>query len=463
MTALLPRPFFTWRTFIAILSLLCIAAGLTGSVQAQQRHVLLLEVEGIISPISEGFIARGVERAEREGAEMVIIRLDTPGGLLDSTRKITQHLLEADVPSAVYVAPRGARAASAGTFITAAANFAVMAPSTNIGAASPVSGSGEDLPDTLKSKAFQDAAAEMRGIAEARGRNAEQLEATVLEALSFTSEEALAENMIDFIASDVDELLQQVHGLETPLRPPAGPKVTLDTQGLTVRTMELSLVERLLRFLANPNISFLLLTLGGLGLFVELLNPGLILPGVAGIIMLILAWVVLGNLPVNWAGAILILLAFGLALLEYYVAGFGVLGVGAIVSLLLGGLLLFFHTGVPSPTAPPSVSVSLWVLIPTVLVLGFGGGLVVRFAYQSRRGPPDAKVVDLIGQVVETTSELNPKGTVRARGETWTAALEGGGSISEGQQVRIVAVDGIVLTVAPIEKTAEPPSAAELA
>ena len=168
MKALLPRPFFTWRTFVALLSLLCIAAGLTGSVQAQQRHVLLLEVEGIINPISEGFIARGVERAEREGAEMVIIRLDTPGGLLDSTRKITQHLLEADVPSAVYVAPRGARAASAGTFITASANFAVMAPSTNIGAASPVSGSGEDLPDTLKSKAFQDAAAEMRGIAEAR-------------------------------------------------------------------------------------------------------------------------------------------------------------------------------------------------------------------------------------------------------------------------------------------------------
>ena len=462
MKALLPRPFFTWRTFIALLSLLCIAAGLTGAVQAQQRHVLLLEVEGIINPISEGFIARGVERAEREGAEMVIIRLDTPGGLLNSTRKITQHLLEADVPSAVYVAPRGARAASAGTFITASANFAVMAPSTNIGAASPVSGSGEDLPDTLKSKAFQDAAAEMRGIAEARGRNAEQLEATVLEALSFTSEEALAENMIDFIASDVDELLQQVHGLETPLRPPGGPKVTLDTQGLTVRTMELSMVERLLRFLADPNISFLLLSLGGLGLFVELLNPGLILPGVVGIILLVLAWVVLGNLPVNWAGAILILLAFGLALLEYYVAGFGVLGVGAIVSLLLGGLLLFFHTGVPSPTAPPSVSVSLWVLIPTVLVLGFGGGLVVRFAYQSRRGPPDPEIVDLIGQVVETTSDLNPRGTVRARSETWTAVLRGGGSLSTGQQVRIVAVDGIMLTVAPIEAD-EPPSPPESA
>ena len=461
MRTLLPRPFFTWRTFIALLSLLSIAAGLTGSVQGQQRHVLLLEVDGIINPISEGFIARGIERAEKEGAEMVIIRLDTPGGMLDSTRKITQHLLEADVPSAVYVAPRGARAASAGTFITAAANFAVMAPSTNIGAASPISGSGEDLPDTLKSKAFQDAAAEMRGIADARGRNAGQLEATVLEALSFTSEEALAENMIDFIASDVDDLLQQVHGLETPLRPPGGPRVTLDTQGITVQTMELSLVERLLRFLANPNISFLLLSLGGLGLFVELLNPGLILPGVTGIILLVLAWVVLGNLPVNWAGAILILLAFGLALLEYYVAGFGVLGVGAIVCLLLGGLLLFFHTGVPSPTAPPSISVSLWVLIPTVLVLGFGGGLVIRFAYQSRHGPPDPEVVDLIGQVVETTSDLNPRGTVRARGETWTAVLEGRGSLSEGQQVRIVAVDGIMLTVAPIENTTEPPSPEE--
>ena len=443
------------RLMIGLLSALAIAGGLVGVTQAQERHVLLVQVNGIIDPVVERFIARAVERAEEEGAELLVIQLDTPGGLLSSTRKITQHLLEADVPTAVYVAPRGARAASAGTFITASASFAVMAPGTNIGAASPVGGSGEDLPETLKSKVFNDAAAEMRSIAELRGRNQEKLEATVLEALSFSAEEAVDFNVVDFIAGDIEDLLAQVNGRQTVLLPPGGPIRVMDTQGLTVRDMEMSMVERFLRFLSDPNVSFLLLSLGGLGLWIELVNPGLVLPGVAGAILLVLAFVALGNLPVNWAGVVLILLALALAVLEFYVSGFGALGVGAMISLVLGGLFLFFHTGVPSPTMPP-ISVSFWVLGPTAAVLG-GAGLLTGWAIvQSRRGPREPGVDGLVGETAEATSDLTPRGTVRVRNESWTAVVEGGIHIGVGETVRVVKADSITLTVARLDEVSGP-------
>ena len=342
----------TLRLLVGLFSAVAIAVALLGVATAQQRHVLILEVDGIINPVTEGFISRGVERAEAQGASLIIVQLDTPGGLLDSTRKITQHLLNAELPSVVYVTPRGARAASAGTFITAAATFAVMAPGTNIGAASPVGGGGEELPETLKSKVTSDAAAEMRTIADLRNRNQEKLEATVLQALSFTGEEAVESGMVDFIAGDLDDLLAQLHGREAIVQLPAGPRLVLEMQGVGVQTMEMSLVERFLSFLSDPNVSYMLLSLGSLGIFLELLSPGLIVPGLTGTILLILSFVTLGNLPVNWAGVVLILLAVILAVLEFYVVGFGVLGVGAIVSFILGGVFLFFHTGAPSPTMP---------------------------------------------------------------------------------------------------------------
>jgi membrane-bound serine protease (ClpP class) len=443
------------RMAMGPLSFLAIAGGLTGMTQAQERHVLLVQINGIINPVVERFIARAVERAEVEEAELLVIQLDTPGGLLSSTRKITQHLLEADVPTVVYVAPRGSRAASAGTFITASANFAVMAPGSNIGAASPVGGSGEDLPDTLKSKVFSDAAAEMRSIAELRGRNQEKLAATVLESLSFSAEEAVDFNVVDFTAGDIEDLLAQVNGRQAVLLPPDGPIRVMNTLGLTVRDMEMSIVERFLRFLSDPNISFLLLSLGGLGLWIELVNPGLVLPGVAGAILLVLAFVALGNLPVNWAGVVLILLALALAVLEFYVSGFGALGVGAMVSLVLGGLFLFFHTGVPSATMPP-ISVSFWVLGPTAAVLGGAGVLTGWAIVQSRKGPPEPGVDGLVGETGEATSDLAPRGTVRLRNESWTAVVEGGAYISTGETVRVVKADDITLTVARLDEVSEP-------
>ena len=416
----------------------------TVTAQGQERHVLSLEVDGIITPVVEGFVERAIERGEERDAELVLIHLDTPGGLLSSTRKIVEHLLNAEVPTAVYVSPRGAFAASAGTFITAAANFAVMAPGTNIGAASPVGSGGEELGETIKDKVTNDAAALMRSIADERGRNAEKLEETVLEATSYSAQEAVDLNMVDLIADDLDDLLAQLHGREAVTL--AG-VVVLDTQDLQVQDLDMSLVERLLQFLSDPNVSFLLLSLGSLGIFVELLNPGLIVPGLVGIILVILAFVTFGNLPVNWAGVVLILLAVGLATLEYYVAGFGVLGVGAIISFVLGSLLLFFHTGAPSPTMP-RISVSLWVLVPTVAVLAGGGSWALTAIIKSRRGEPEPGVADLVGRMAEVTSELAPRGIVRLENQLWTAVAQGTDHIAAGEAVRVVDTDGIILTVA---------------
>ena len=433
------------RLIIAF-SLLAMAGGLIGTVtaQGQERHVLSLEVDGIITPVVEGFIDRAVERGEERDAELVLIHLDTPGGLLSSTRKIVEHLLNAEVPTAVYVSPRGAFAASAGTFITAAANFAVMAPGTNIGAASPVGSGGEELGETIKDKVTNDAAALMRSIADERGRNGDKLEETVLEATSYSAQEAVEFNMVDLIADDLDHLLAQLHGKEAVT--PAGVFV-LNTRDVEIENFDMSLVERLLQFLSDPNVSFLLLSLGSLGIFVELLNPGLIVPGLVGVILLVLAFVTFGNLPVNWAGVVLILLAVALATLEYYVAGFGVLGVGAIVCFVLGGLLLFFHTGAPSPTMP-RISVSLWVLVPTVAVLGGGGAWALTAIIKSRRGEPEPGVADLVGRMAEVTADLAPRGIVRLESQLWTAVAQGTDRIAVGETVRVVDTDGIILTVA---------------
>lgn len=435
-----------FRVVVAALFAAAFAPSLLGLAQAHGNPVLLLEVNGVINPITEGFIARGIKEAEKRGAHVAIISLDTPGGLGDSTRKITQHLLNAQVPTVVYVTPRGARAASAGTFIAAAANFAVMAPGTNIGAASPVAAGGQDLPETLKSKATQDFAAEMRSIAALRGRNVEKLEATVLQARSFTADEAVQLRMVDFIANDLQDLLAQLHGREAQLQPPQGRRVTLDTQNAAVQPLKMSFVERMLRFLADPNVSYLLLTLGAIGLMVELWNPGLVFPGVVGGILLILGLVVVGNLPVNWAGVALILLAAVLGVLEVHVSGFGILGVGAIVSFILGSLFLFFHSGLPSPTMP-AVHVSLWVMAPVVLVLALGGGWMVVTMFRARRGIPEMAPLSPMGATGYATTNLAPRGTVQVGSELWTAQAVEGQAIREGEAVEVVEQAGLILRV----------------
>jgi membrane-bound serine protease (ClpP class) len=433
------------RIIYITVSGLLLVLGLAGPVLAQAPHVLLLDVGGVINPVKERLIARTIEQAERDKAALVVIELDTPGGLVTSTRVIVEELLEADVPTVVYVSPRGAQAGSAGTFITVAANFAVMAPGTNIGAATPVSATGQDLNETLANKATNDAAALIRSIAQERGRNAEKLEETVREAASFTATEALELNVIDFIASDLDDLLAQLNGQTVATSAGAS---TLDTRDLQLRRVDKSLLEHFLEFISNPNVSFILLTVGGLGIVAEIFNPGLIFPGVIGVIALLLAFLALGNLPVNWAGVAFIGLAIVLAVLEAQVAGWGILGVGAIISFVVGGLILFSQFGGASPTLPP-IGVNRWLLAGVTGSMALALLYLVRVVVQSRRGGTEDQRPSLIGQTAIVASKLAPRGVVRVGNETWTAISENGTVIAPGETVTVTGIDGLILTVSP--------------
>ena len=419
-----------------------VLAGLIGPSlgHAQAPHVLVMDVNGTINPVKERFISRAIDKAEEGGATLLVIHLDTPGGLLSSTRKIVEELLESPVPIAVFVSPRGARAGSAGTFITAAAHFAVMAPGSNIGAATPISGTGEDLEETLASKVENDAAALIRSIAQERGRNQDKLEETVRQAASFSAKEAVEFNVVDFIADDLDDLLDQLDGrvVETV----AGPR-TLDTRDLDRRGINKNLLENFLELISDPNISFILLTVGGLGIVIELFNPGLIAPGVVGVIALLLAFLAFGNLPVNYLGVAFILLAIALAVLETQVSGFGILGVGAAVSFIFGGLVLFGGT---SPTMP-SASVSVWLLGSIAGALALTFLFVLRTIYQSRRGTQASLVPSFVGMTGIVTDELDPQGVIRVGSETWTAVSEDGTVIAVGEAVKISQVDGLIVTV----------------
>ncbi len=436
------------RLFFVSLSLILLFTGLLGPVLARAQspqgpHALVMTVDGIINPVKERFISRAIDQALQDGAVLLIIQLDTPGGLLSSTREIVKLLLESPVPVAVFVSPKGARAGSAGTFITAAANFAVMAPGTNIGAATPVSSTGQDLDETLASKVENDAAALIRSIAQERGRNQDKLEETVRSAASYSALEALTDNVVDLIAEDLDDLLAQLDGLSA--KTSVG-TVVLETQGLEIRSFEKNILEYFLEFISDPNVSFILLTVGGLGIVVELFNPGLIAPGVVGVICLLLAFLALGNLPVNWAGVVFVLLAMVLVILEVAVAGFGILGVGAIVSLIVGGLLLFTQFGAPSPTLP-AISVSRWLLAGTGGVVSVTLAYVVWLAYQSRKQGPPEKAAMLAGALGTVTGELAPRGIVLVENETWTAVSEDDSVIPVGEPVEVRSVDGLILTV----------------
>ena len=440
--------FHSARILLISLFLGMLVTGIVGPILARAQssdtpYVLVITVDGTINSVKERFISRALEKAQYEGSTALIIQLDTPGGLLGPTREIVGLLLESPLPVSVFVYPKGARAGSAGTFIAAAANFAAMSPGSNIGAAAPISSTGEDIDDTLASKVENDAAALIRSIAQVRDRNQDKLEQTVRTALAYSAEEAKAGNVVDFIADDLNDLLTKIDGriAETSLGP-----VVLDTYGLELRAFEKNVLEHFLEFISDPNVSFLLLTIGGLGIVVELFNPGLVAPAVVGVICLLLAFLAVGNLPVNWAGVVFVFLAAVLIALEVVVAGFGILGVGAIVCLMIGGLILFAQVGDSSPTMP-SISVSKWVLFSAVGVLAMTLGYVVREAHLSRKQNPRDQLSVLVGSIGSVTGELNPTGIVLVGGETWTAVSGDGSVILVGEDVEVQSINGLMLTV----------------
>ena len=436
------------RLSLSLIFVGMLVVGMMGTVLAEdsirsEPHALIMQVDGVINSVKGRFVSRAIEQSEEDRATLLIIELDTPGGLLGSTREIVQLLLESPIPIAVFVSPKGARAGSAGTFITAAGNLAVMAPGTNIGAAAPISSNGGDLEDTLASKVENDAAALIRSIAQTRGRNQDKLEATVRSAASYSAQEALADDVVDLIAENVDELLSKLDGLsvQTSLG-----TVVLETNGLEIRSFKKSILEHFLKVISDPNVSFLLLMVGGLGIVVEIFNPGLVGPGVIGVICLLLAFLALGNLPVNWAGVVFILLAVVLIVLEIAVSGFGILGVGAIVSLIVGGFLLFNQFGDISPYQP-FFNVNRWLLYGSSGVVGVAMTYVGLSSYQLRREVSPEKSRSLIGMQATVTAELSPRGIVLVGNETWTAISDDGRVITTGEAVEVQSEDGLVLTV----------------
>jgi membrane-bound serine protease (ClpP class) len=403
----------------------------------EKNAVHVLTLDGVINPVTARYVDRGIDAAEDSNAVAVVIRLDTPGGLVDSMRDIVRDINASSVPILTYVWPPGGRAASAGTFITMAGHVAAMAPNTNIGAASPVAGGGEDIEGTLGKKVEEYLAAFARTTAEERGRNSEWADQAVREAVAATQSEALELNVIDFVAVDLSDLLAQSEGRSVEL--PQGP-VTLELQGAPVVENDLTLVERFLLILSDPNIAFILLSLGLTAIAFEFLNPGAMFPGVFGAIALLLAFFSLGTLPTNWAGVALIGLAFALFFGELLVAGVGVLGVGGVISLILGGLLL------TSGTDNPDFQVSRWLIYGMAAIVGVFFLMVVNAILRSRRMPAVTGAQALIGHRAVVRSALDPEGIVFLEGERWRARTDDA-PVREGESVTIVDVQGLRLRV----------------
>ncbi len=399
--------------------------------------VHVLTADGVVGPVMERYLDRGMDAAEGEDAQAAVIRLDTPGGLITSMNDIVKRILSAEVPVIVYVSPQGGQAASAGTFITMAAHVAAMAPATRIGAATPVGSGGEEIQGPLGDKVTNDAAEQIKGLAQLRGRNQEWAERAVRDAESANATKALEENVVDLLANDLDELLDTVDGRRVTLHPDR--EVTLQTADAEVVFNDMNLIERFLDIIADPNIALLLLSLGTLAIFIEIVNPGVIFPGVFGVIALILGFFALSVLPFNWAGVALILFAFVLFGLEIFVPSGGILGVGGVVALILGGLLL-------TSGNPPEFQVSRWLLIGLAAAMGAMVLFVLVNIMRIRSMPAQVGMESIVGREAVTRSTLDPKGFVFFDGERWSAESEEG-TIGEGERVVITEVHGLKLKV----------------
>ena len=427
--------------FIRILLLLGLltTAVIATEARAASPTIAVINAEGVINPVLADYISRGIEDAEESRATVCIIQMDTPGGLDTSMRDIVQDIVNARVPVVVYVAPSGARAASAGVFITMAAHVAVMAPNTAIGAASPVSIGPEgeqQVSETMEEKILNDAAAYIRSIAESHGRNMEWAEKAVREAVSATEREALELNVIDMVAPDLDTLISQLDGWEVTML--GGAVVTINTQGATVKNVDMSAIERFLFAISDPNIAFLLLSLATLGLFVEISNPGLVFPGVVGAICLLMAFFSLGQLPVNIAGILLVVLAFGLFIAEVFTTSFGLFTAGGVTSLVLGSLILF--------KGGPLFQVNPWLIaIIAVAIAAFMFFVIQRIVRVHHRQATTGRE-ELTGKTATVKVALDPEGLVLFKGERWTAVSETG-RVEPGETVVINRVDSLTLYV----------------
>jgi membrane-bound serine protease (ClpP class) len=428
---------------VAAMLLVSGAAGGVAQESASRRPVAVVaELDGIIHPVSAEYLTGVIDEADTSGADLVVFILRTPGGLLDSTQTIVSRMITSRAPVAVLVAPSGARAASAGFVITIAADIAAMAPGTHIGAAHPVSGSSQQMDETMSQKAASDTAAYVRSLAEARGRNVMLAEEAVFKSRAFTDREALQASppLADLNAKDVDELLEKLDG--RTIKRFDGRAATLRTKGADIRRIEMTRRQRFLGAIAHPQVAYILMTLGILGLTVEIWNPGAILPGVAGGLCLLLAFFAFQILPVNTIGLLLVLFGLALLVLELKVPSFGALGVGGTISLVVGSIML-------TRGAVPGVDVDLGVIIPVALGLATILLVLGRLALNAQRLKPVTGAEGMLGIVGRARDTLEPgaPGYVDVRGEIWRASARE--PVPAGGPVRVVGVNGLTLIVEP--------------
>ena len=413
--------------------------GLSIMAQAKESsgpHVDLIVIDGGINPAVDDFIRESIARARSKGARALIVQLDTPGGLLTSTRSIVKDILGAQVPVIVYVAPSGAGAGSAGVFITLAAHIAAMAPGTNIGAAHPVAGGGQEVKGVMGEKIENFTASFSETIAQKRGRNTEWAIQAVRRSVSITEKEALKKNVIDIVAKDVDDLLRQAEGKTVDVD---GHEQSLSFKGVRVERFEMGLKQKIINTLSDPNIAYLLMMAGILGLYMEFSHPGVIFPGVAGGIALLLALTSFQVLPINYAGLLLILLGIALLIGEAFLPSFGVLGIGGAISLGLGSLLLFDTEGSDLAVDRSIIFTAVATLSAFILLIGY-------LVFKSQKKKPTLGLEGLIGEIGEVRMKLSPSGKIFVHGEYWNA--EGEGEIGVGEKVRVVGYDGMCLKVA---------------
>lgn len=432
------------------------------ALKADEGRALLLELDGIIGPATSDFLIRGIRKAEDDNDQLLIIRMNTPGGLDTSMREIIKHILASPVPVVSYVSPAGSRAASAGTYMMYASHVAAMAPATNLGAATPVKltpgGLGTPKPSESKDeeekdkkdeameggamerKIINDAVAYIRGLAKLHGRNAEWAEKAVREGVSLTAEEALDKGVIDLVAKDVDDLLKQLDGREVIVD---DKKRTLKTVGMTIETLEPDLRNRLLAIITNPNVAYILMLLGIYGLFFELSNPGSIFPGVVGGICILLALYAFHVLPVDYAGVALILLGIALMVAELFAPSFGILGIGGAVAFVIGSMILI-------DTEIEAFQISMPLIIVVAIFTTLFVFALVSLALKQRHKPVVSGKEQMIGSIGEATAAFDEVGQIRIHGELWEAHSKD--PVDQGQNVKVYDMQGLTLLVEPLAK-----------
>lgn len=410
-------------------------AGITADAP-EDKDIYLMTISDAIGPGIADFIISSITRANDRGADVLIIQLDTPGGLAESMRSIVKAILASKVPVVVYVSPGGARAASAGVMITMAADIAAMAPGTNIGAAHPVGSGGQEISKTMSEKVVNDMVAQARSVAEQRGRNAEWVEKAIRESVSATETEALKENIIDLVAKDLDDLIRQLDGRKVK------DKGQLELTGAARVVLKENLRTKILKTISDPNIAYILLMIGLAGLYFELSHPGAIFPGVIGGISIILAFFALQALPINYAGILLILLAIVFFIMEMKIASYGLLSIAGIVSLVLGSLMMF-------DSSSSGMRLSWSVIVPTIAIVSGFFVVIAGLVFRSQVSKPRTGAGGLVNEIGIVKQALTPEGKVFVHGELWNAiATE---TIGQGVKVRVIRVKGLVIEVEPVD------------